>query len=116
MKFPKITICNLNIFQKKRAQSFYDNAVQDFIEQENLLYNTNYSSQTIFSSTQLHSIPPIEEITRRVTLFQDFIKAKAKNQLNTSEKFNIGHKLEDMLIKCTMSESQCANSDFKWFW
>jgi hypothetical protein len=93
--FPMITLCNKNSFTTNYALEL----LNQVIKRENINNITSSNSN-------------IDNKTRATTLSQLF----AKSYLNNNQKKKLSFQLEEMLIICQFSNSDCTAQDFEWYY
>lgn len=98
--FPAVTICNLNPFNSKRAQSFMQSVYDKY----------NFSLDTNISNIEMNAI---EYTNARLDLFRLEVKYQNMNQQQLQQ---IGFKLDEMLISCTFNQIRCNSSNFSWLY
>jgi hypothetical protein len=97
--FPKVTICNRNIFTSKHA---YD-----------LLVRSNYTDLNILNRKILKS--DRSQAIVNFTLFRSKIVGQMKN-FTMEQKEKLSHSLNETLLSCLFDYETCNETDFQWEW
>lgn len=93
--FPAVTVCNLNAFDKRNAQSY----INQVLAKNNISYVSNIN---------LIDIPP--------TQVNNLIKASiiANKSFTKADIINMGFTIDYMLLTCYFNNVPCNQSDFRW--
>lgn len=95
IEFPAVTVCNLNPFDRRKAQNYIDKV----LENNNLSYVTD-----------------VNKIDKNPKLINTLIKSSIIGNPNlTAENIeNLGFHIDYMLLTCYFNDMPCNQSDFVW--
>ena len=100
--FPKITFCNWNLFTTEKSI--------DFLKKINAQL---YPNMSIFDRDQMKHLSQPEKSTLMNAIFQNAI-SQARYNLSLFEKQQLGHRLDDILLRCSFDNQPCSAKDFTW--
>ena len=100
--FPKITICNLNMFTSKFAS--------DLVEQVNQMISQNFS---FFDPSQIKYISN-EKISKLFQVIDIGATALIFTKNNAEDYKKLAHNFEEIFISCQFNFQKCDASDFVW--
>jgi hypothetical protein len=101
MTFPKVTLCNLNLFTSEYAVEFLRKI------NKNLMPNLD-----VFDENQMRNLSYDEKLKLVSSIrVQAFLQA---NSLNFSdlEKRKLGHDFDEIFLICTFNSRNCSSNDF----
>jgi hypothetical protein len=100
--FPKITICNRNRFQTRKALDFLvemnkiiDSKVNFFDAKQISLYNYSFKY----------------DLATKISYMANGL---IRNNMSDAQKQALGHSLKDILFNCKFDEQTCSYKDFSW--
>ena len=103
VRFPKITVCNINPFTTKYAAEFLKKINQKHFAQIDL-----------FNSEQMNNNFNFSQKSKLLVKFY-WLAVFEMNNLNETEKRKLSHTLDDIMSSCTFNTQPCVVNDFSWY-
>jgi hypothetical protein len=104
--FPRVSICNSNMFTTNYADEFIKKKLED------------YGIGDIYNSSVLENLFPSDtrnSFFNKLEFSKYLVKSYAKSQRTSDEeRRKLGYDIKDILISCKFNGNECSEEDFVW--